>query len=817
MKILELEIENIRGVRNKISLKPEGDNFVIYGPNGTGKSAIVDAIEFLFTGDISRLSGRGTQGISLKKHGPHIDMKPENARVKAKIQFPNLPEPVFIERYMNKPKELIHPQIDDEAFYQTLEIANKGHILLSRSEILKFVAAESGKRAEDVQIILNLNKIEEIRKILISLKSDAEKALQKAADQLKSSESDIRTTASLDIFSENQLLGRINKARLILGGAEVEDINLDQLKDGIQPPNKIDKVIINHKFVSNAVDEITHFLKEDSENIFENEINLRRKAEIIKSDKQLKRDLTGIRLLNLGISLLDDNGICPLCLTRWEPRELENLLRNRILKAKEAERIESEFSTIANSISTKLSELIANINCVINAANVLSNENIKDNLKSWLGNLTSWRDDLTKPVDEYPSGETVPNLSELMAYEGWFVDCEQIIKEISEKYKLSLEQEEWDFLTKIELLLKYYFESKNSHESMLKYTALTRLASETFTTTKDQILENLYDSISVNFTKFYKLLHENDECDFGAELKPDGAKLDFQVDFYKRGYNHPKALHSEGHQDSMGLCLFLAINENISQGKVKLVILDDVVMSIDSNHRRNVSQLLRTFFPDRQFLITTHNSTWLRQLNSDGIVKTRNLITFHNWSLETGPIHDNGREVWDDIKNKVTNNEVTSAAAQMREYLEFFYDDVCSLICARTIHKNDGRHEFGDLLNSAKNELINSLSKAKKAANSWNNKDKINEIQKIEADLKDIIIRSKSEQWVINDNVHYSRWKDFTKEDFLPIVEAFQDLEYCFRCSNCKTIIFLTFRDNKPSSIKCHCGNFNLNLELKAK
>lgn len=72
MRIQELEINNIRGIHH-MELKPECRNFLVSGPNGSGKSAIVDSIDFLLTGDISRMKGKGTKGITLKKHGPHID------------------------------------------------------------------------------------------------------------------------------------------------------------------------------------------------------------------------------------------------------------------------------------------------------------------------------------------------------------------------------------------------------------------------------------------------------------------------------------------------------------------------------------------------------------------------------------------------------------------------------------------------------------------------------------------------------------------------------------------------------------------------
>jgi len=116
-------------------------------------------------------------------------------------------------------------------------------------------------------------------------------------------------------------------------------------------------------------------------------------------------------------------------------------------------------------------------------------------------------------------------------------------------------------------------------------------------------------------------LHGDDEKNFYSKLKSDGAQLDFRVDFYGRGSHHPRTFHSEGHQESMGLCLYLALNKKISEGKVKRVIFDDVVMSIDDNHRRNVCKLLIQHFPDNQFIITTHNKTWARQLNTDGVVR----------------------------------------------------------------------------------------------------------------------------------------------------------------------------------------------------
>ena len=86
MRLIDLEIHNIRGIR-ELKLNPGGKNLVVMGPNGAGKSAVVDAIDFLLSGNISRLSGKGTARITLKKHGAHLSAKPKDVWVKARVSI----------------------------------------------------------------------------------------------------------------------------------------------------------------------------------------------------------------------------------------------------------------------------------------------------------------------------------------------------------------------------------------------------------------------------------------------------------------------------------------------------------------------------------------------------------------------------------------------------------------------------------------------------------------------------------------------------------------------------------------------------------
>ena len=72
IKLESAHIQEMRGIRT-LDLDFARKTFAISGPNGAGKSGVIDAIEFGLTGHIGRLTGRGTQGLSVTEHGPHVD------------------------------------------------------------------------------------------------------------------------------------------------------------------------------------------------------------------------------------------------------------------------------------------------------------------------------------------------------------------------------------------------------------------------------------------------------------------------------------------------------------------------------------------------------------------------------------------------------------------------------------------------------------------------------------------------------------------------------------------------------------------------
>src|SRR5690606_36531217 len=103
----------------------------------------------------------------------------------------------------------------------------------------------------------------------------------------------------------------------------------------------------------------------------------------------------------------------------------------------------------------------------------------------------------------------------------------------------------------------------------------------------------------------------------------------------------PRAFLSEGHLDSLGLCIFLA-TVKIFNAPGTLLVLDDVLTSIDRDHRHRVGELLLDEFADYQVILTTHDEHWFELLKSvtraRGVQGNWKFTKVEAWSVERGPI-----------------------------------------------------------------------------------------------------------------------------------------------------------------------------------
>ncbi len=310
------------------------------------------------------------------------------------------------------------------------------------------------------------------------------------------------------------------------------------------------------------------------------------------------------------------------------------------------------------------------------------------------------------------------------------------------------------------------------------------------------------------------MLHE-DEKDFSARLRSSGPSLDFAVNFLGHGFNPPHAFHSEGHQGSMGLCLFLALSEKVTVGRSNLVVLDDVVMSIDSGHRKSICRLLKEKFSENQFIITTHDKTWSKQLKQGQVVESNRVKEILRWSIETGPHMSQQLNMWEEIEDALSHAKVDNAAFTLRKGSEEFFEMVCDALAAPVTYNSNGQWQLDDWLPAAMERYKKLSLKAKGAANSWGYKEVAADFTDQDSIRKQIFGRSHVEQWSINALVHHNSWESLSKVEFAEVVDAFEDLHRLFICSCCGGLLCFVKHKGKDKAVQCPCGKVNWNLERK--
>ena len=818
MRVLELEIHNVRGIPHLL-LKPNGRNFVVWGPNGSGKSAVVDAIDFLLTGRISRLTGKGTGDITLNKHGPHIDHKPEEATVRALVQLPGLKDPVEIKRCMAHPNKLECENAMTPHLEAVMAIARRGQHVLTRRDILKYITAEAGTRAQEIQELLNITEIEDIRKALVKVQSALKKDHKAAKDAVDKARGAVNATIQETTFREDIVLHAVNKNRAVLIGRPISAILSKDLKIGLTAPTIISgEKGINVKLLERDIQNLRNVtLEQNQAQIAKSDEQLRDLIATIRSDPQTLRALSRLRLTELGMTLIDETGSCPLCDKPWPPGKLREYLEQRVSTANVAAQHQKRITALSDTIADSGNTTIASVQEVIAAAQVVDLKDDFPLLQSWLADLEELSSVLSAAVDKYPDPRFgLDHVKRMLAPAEVVQIFTHLQTAVKAKYpEATPEQTAWDTLTRLEENLKALESAETSSESAELSQERANILLDSFLRARDNVLEKLYDDIRDRFVGLYRQLHQLDEGKFTANIEPEEAGLNFEVDFYGRGAHPPLALHSEGHQDSMGLCLYLALTEHLTKGLIDLIILDDVVMSVDTDHRRELCRLLATSFPTRQFLITTHDETWANQLKSEGIIDSRGTVEFYNWHVETGPQVGYEVDMWERIEEDLQRNDVPNAAARLRRGLEQFFEMVCDALRVRVTYKLNGQRVLGDFLLPAMDKYREIVKKARKTAISWGDGERQIEFEEIDSIRSEIYKRTYAEQWAVNANVHYNNWANFSENDFRPVVDAFRDLCGLFVCSKCGGMLRLAMTGIKPVSARCNCGQVGWNLTEK--
>jgi hypothetical protein len=817
IKLISAHIEELRGIR-KLDIDFGKGNFAISGPNGSGKSGVIDAIEFGLTGQISRLTGIGTKGLTILEHGPHVDKTkfPDAAFVELKVFLPTIGKTATIARKVSAPKKPRITPTDKDIKEVFAEIADHPEIALSRREILRFILVEPTKRSEEIQTILKLDEIGQTRSALNTAQNKLHTAHRNATGQVDYSRGNLLRHLQIATLQVEDLLEAVNARRKLLGLSEIAKLTADtKLDTGLSvavgaPEFNKQSALRDLKALSAAALLFPNVGKTEAATIISALVTL-------ESDPALFASLRRRPLIEKGIDLLDGPD-CPLCDHPWgNEQHLREHLKSKLSKSEDARKLQQALLDNGASLAREARGLASLLALVQKVAVELSEAGFAELLGKWRTDLDELQTKLAN-IDGITSLKQRLQGSWLKAPEALSSALKALTGKVESKPDQTTALDAQTFLTTAQLRLGDYRSSMRENKAAELASKAAIAAYDVYCSVMEEELNALYDDVQADFSTFYKTINEDDEVKFTAKLTPSAGKLDFDVNFYERGLFPPGAYHSEGHQDSMGVCLYLALMKRLFGDQFTFALLDDVVMSVDAGHRYQFCKLLKTHFPNTQFVITTHDRLWAEQMKSAGLVTAKTSIAFHSWTIDTGPLVESNVEIWDEIAAALAKGKVEVAAAALRHHLEYVSRHLADQLGATPTFKADGNYELGELLPSVLARMKSLCGKAADAAQSWGNTTAKDAATKLKTTLSTSNAATNVEQWAVNRAVHYNEWANFGKKDFEPVVAAFKELLACFRCESatCQSWLYVSPRGT-PESLRCGCNAVNMNLKLKPK
>lgn len=707
MKLKRLQAKALRGLRD-LEIPFEGKSLLLWGENGSGKSSLVDAIEFLFTGKISHLEG--TRGLSLERHAPHLELGSSAMEVRATFD----PGAVTVSRSLSSPPSI--PSVLDS----TWEIAKSGNYILRRSQLLRFIHDDPADRSRAVGSLIGIEALDEI-----------ELAIIRARDRFEG-----------DAAAEQQEVERI-KGRLgsIIGTAEavpeevMAALNKDAAGLGLGSLSSLSNI-------SGKTQEWMRFAKQEDQMQVGGLNNLKTGAEAATAPGDLadrlkryqdaysklvsQRDtidrVSEAELLQQGQKVLESTttAVCPLC---EQPIDLPATLTRVAERQYLLQELTTEFSEFRRScveLSATLSSLGGRIKALVGV--VADSLDPDSSIRTRLSQLATNLDVHGCSIQASTKLEEGCDVDRVVRETS---DYEQIRKELLEQATktldgLALTERDKTILDLIQkaYVLKLQWRELLEHAKTLgRLTELqrrTRYLFDTFSACKKAEVTRVYEAIEANVRNFYERLHPGEpHGEFQLVLSQTRrASTELSIKAFGQERTDPRAFTSEGHLDSLGLCIFLSFVKHFLAGW-PFIVLDDVIMSIDSSHRGRVAELLLTEFSGWQLVVTTHDEIWFeefvnheRAYGEDGRFLNRRI---HRWSLGEGAVVQPYRPRWERILDKLGVADKTGVANDGRQSLEWILMEISLSTMAPVPLQRAARYTVQDLIGPAQQRLAKLL------------------------------------------------------------------------------------------------------------
>ncbi len=565
----KLSIEHLRGSVAPFALPFEKGKklTIVYGENGTGKSTICDAFEFLGKGKVGSLENRGLG--KTNKYWHSVGKKPADVAVTLEVSDGSSCRATIVKSDVVASPAAARPRVE----------------VLRRSQILALVEAKPGDRYAAISRFIDVSGVEAseaaLRELIRDLAGNRDVAVARVGENQD----------SIDQFWESA--GKPGQSSLVWA-----------LTESVGDPNSSDAEVTALSALKAAYARLGDYparLKVANQAVITAQTAAAaaqvKAQECVQTIAADAGEVMGV--LESARAYLHKHpspAVCPLCESADKVQGLDQRIAARL----------ASFSSL-QAAQTRTKMTGANVQRAEQQLEALR-EDAKKHAEAFERARAgfTWTADIAMPATPAPE--------DIDALETWLRASAHLPADW--KKAETVRQDKKQFIGALRLALKTYTENvqaQNEIDALLpKFTRALEIVEEERRLFSDNVLANIASEVG----RIYELVHPGEGLNkISLELDPDKrASLEIGASFCGEIGAPPQAYFSESHLDTLGLCVFLALAA-LDDPENTILVLDDILASVDEPHvERLIEMLYGEAIKFRHCLITTHYRPWKQKL-----------------------------------------------------------------------------------------------------------------------------------------------------------------------------------------------------------
>ena len=703
IKINNITIKGIRGAKDNLELPLNGKSILLYGDNGTGKSSISDSIEWFYTNRVSHLSSNSE--IDLKDALRNSTLDNDDVS-EVNISFVKKTDFDCFKTLFNKREKLTTEFSNtSDVFKQYLDDSKDENLLLRYQYLTNFIDDTKGDKLKYLSDIIGFSDVTKKKGVLHKSYNSIEAEIknQNFETLINNEKHKLIEKLGAAISQEENLFEKINeKIKPLKTGIEVkkiEDIDkvLLHLKDATNNKlnNKLD-FLERSNLVLNGLKSEIDFIDSEYVKYYD-------EFEVIANDVESIMQTFLRELLKSGDAVLSKkyhkDESCPLCLQPKSIEKLRSEIANRLKKIAAPSKKKAAFDEAQQLVATITVERIKRLDTVLSETMIDADENklIKTGFVGLKEKITEYQKSSSESEtsgNKIPKADTLKLLTTDFDFQNEIAAKIKQIQGIFKKDNSAVLYSDISTSKDAFLKIKQFEKQKVKLENQRK---TLKIIYDEFVKRQKEGLENFITSFSGKINEYYQYMNPDEPFQeikiitIGKDDELNGITIEYK--YNGNWVSPPQKYFSESHLNCFGLSFFLA-SVNAFNSENKFIVLDDVISSFDSNHRKRFAELIFEKFSKYQIILLTHEEDWFTNFVSPLAKNEGWLINEIKWTEDKGAhLEEEPSDLKERIETNLANSKIDSLGNPIRRYLEHSLKDIALNIEAKLSFQYNSSNE----------------------------------------------------------------------------------------------------------------------------